>query len=309
MNYWWVNQNQTYRHEVQGGYLWSPKTKTDGHKNYFYDTMAKTRPGDVVFSFCDTLIKAVGIVEGPCQSAPKPTEFGSSGAAWAKSGWYVPMRFVELHRPICPKDHIVSLRPLLPARYSPLQENGNGNQGVYLTELPAALSSALVELLQGQVAEVLAGGLTNHELEEAKEQERIINDTSIRETEREQLVKARVGQGIFRSRVSLMETSCRLTGISDGRFLRASHIKPWAKSSNEEKLDGHNGLMLSPHIDHLFDKGFISFDDNGRLLVSPKAPSGVFSAWHLEHDRQTPKLTAQQKLYMQFHRLNIFLVA
>ncbi len=78
MKHWWVNQNQTYAHEVGGGYLCSPKTNSNVSKNRFYDAMTETQAGDVVFSFCDTLIKAVGVVTGPCQSAPKPTEFGST---------------------------------------------------------------------------------------------------------------------------------------------------------------------------------------------------------------------------------------
>ena len=61
MNYWWVNQNQTYRTEVRGGFLWSPKTLSDGGKNQFYDNMREVTPGDVIFSFSDTRIKALGI--------------------------------------------------------------------------------------------------------------------------------------------------------------------------------------------------------------------------------------------------------
>ncbi|MEO8526672.1 MAG: HNH endonuclease signature motif containing protein, partial [Caldimonas sp.] len=64
-------------------------------------------------------------------------------------------------------------------------------------------------------------------------------------------MKARI-QGRFRSRVELTEPACRLTGVKDRRMLRASHIKPWAKSSNLEKLDGQNGLMHAPYVDHLF---------------------------------------------------------
>ena len=64
MQYWWVNQNQTYKAEVSGGFLWSPKTRKDGGRNQFYVNMTLVQPGDVVFSFCDTLIKAVGIVTG-----------------------------------------------------------------------------------------------------------------------------------------------------------------------------------------------------------------------------------------------------
>ena len=61
MRYWWVNQNQTYQHEVPGGFLWSPKRKTDGHRNPFYEFMREVAPGDLVFSFCDARIRAVGI--------------------------------------------------------------------------------------------------------------------------------------------------------------------------------------------------------------------------------------------------------
>ena len=60
MRYWWVNQNQTYAHEVYGHYLWSPKTKANGGANPFYEYMREVSPGDVVFSFCDTRIKAIG---------------------------------------------------------------------------------------------------------------------------------------------------------------------------------------------------------------------------------------------------------
>jgi putative restriction endonuclease len=61
MRYWWVNQNQTYKTEVPGGFLWSPKTKADGSKNPFYENMLRIEPNDVVFSFCDTYIKAAGL--------------------------------------------------------------------------------------------------------------------------------------------------------------------------------------------------------------------------------------------------------
>ena len=64
MRYWWVNQNQTYRTEVPGGFLWSPKTRSDGARNQFYDNMKDVVAGDVVFSFCDTRIKAIGVATG-----------------------------------------------------------------------------------------------------------------------------------------------------------------------------------------------------------------------------------------------------
>jgi putative restriction endonuclease len=78
MNYWWVNQNQTYKHEVDGGYLWSPKTNSNGGTNPFYANMTKVSVGDVVFSFKDTLILAIGIITSRGYSHPKPREFGTA---------------------------------------------------------------------------------------------------------------------------------------------------------------------------------------------------------------------------------------
>lgn len=61
MRYWWVNQNQTFRQEIDGGYLWSPKRNRNGHLNLFYEFMREVAPGDIVFSFRDTRIAALGI--------------------------------------------------------------------------------------------------------------------------------------------------------------------------------------------------------------------------------------------------------
>ena len=74
MRYWWVNQNQTYRHEIGGGYLWSPKRKKNGDRNRFYEYMREVAPGDIVLSFKDTRIAAIGIVKSYCYESPKPTE-------------------------------------------------------------------------------------------------------------------------------------------------------------------------------------------------------------------------------------------
>lgn len=63
--HWWVNQNQTYGTEVPGGFLWSPKTRSDGVRNQFYENMREVAAGDVVFSFCKGLIKAIGVAKGP----------------------------------------------------------------------------------------------------------------------------------------------------------------------------------------------------------------------------------------------------
>ncbi len=86
MRYWWVNQNQTYRQEVSGGYLWSPKRNANGAKNHFYETMREVSPGDVMFSFVDTRLAAIGIAQSYCCESPKPLEFGATGSNWENIG-------------------------------------------------------------------------------------------------------------------------------------------------------------------------------------------------------------------------------
>src|SRR5687767_14626865 len=142
MRYWWVNQNQTYRAEVRGSFMWSPKQNANGARNQFYENMREVSRGDVVFSFCDTRIKAVGVVTGAAQTGPKP-DFGTAGANWSREGWFVPVDYAELEAPIRPKEHIAILRPFLPTKYSPLQLTGDGLQSVYLAELPDALADAV----------------------------------------------------------------------------------------------------------------------------------------------------------------------
>jgi len=259
MRYWWVNQNQTYKFEVPGGFLWSPKTRADGGRNYFYETMEQVRPGDLVFSYCDTFIKAIGVVQRPAVTAPKPN-FRTAGSNWSDVGWYVEVEFAELGNPIKPKEFMDQIRSLLAEKYAPLQSNGNGLQGIYLTEISKAFGELLALLSRADLSSIkhdlapLSDDDSEYEISLEIEARKLTGDL-----EKIQLTKSRRGQGIFKANVRLVEDHCRITGVSNIKHLRASHIKPWSASTNDEKLDGFNGLLLSPHVDHLFDRGFISF--------------------------------------------------
>lgn len=306
MKYWWVNQNLTYRHEVHGSYLWSPKRTTDNRRNTFYDNMQLVAPGDVVLSFADTYIKAIGIVEGQHISAPKPAEFGSVGQAWGVEGWFVPTVFHRLRHPIRPKDFMPELVPHLPVKYSPLQSNGNGNQGVYLAELPEPLANALIGLLGHEAVEILAQAHKAGQQSDSIAIAQVLADGQLTATQRSQVIQARIGQGLFRSRVAEIEPCCRVTGIYDERFLIASHIKPWSKSSNEERLDGNNGLLLAPHIDRLFDKGYLTFENDGLMRISQLLPEQVHLAWFHRVTHPLAALTKDQRAYMEYHRDVVF---
>lgn len=306
MRYWWVNQNQTYKFEVPGGFLWSPKTRADGGRNYFYETMEEVRPGDLVFSYCDTYIRAIGIVQRAAVTAPKPN-FESAGSNWSNEGWYVEVEFAELTNPLKPKDFMEQIRPLLAEKYAPLQNNGNGLQGIYLTEISPQFGELLVVLSKADIGTIqqelapLPEDESTYEINLEIETRKLQGDL-----EKVQLTKSRRGQGVFKANVRLIEDHCRITGVKNIRHLRASHIKPWSLSNNEEKLDGNNGLLLSPHIDHLFDQGFIGFTNNGKLLISNELSRSILDKWAINPNQNVGTFTAKQSKYLEFHLDTVF---
>ena len=139
----------------------------------------------------------------------------------------------------------------------------------------------------------------------------IATDTAIRETERAALVQARRGQGLFRDNVRSIERACRITKVERMEHLIASHVQPWRDSNNEERLDGENGLLLTPTVDHLFDKGFISFEDSGQLIVSPVADQRSLKRMGIETENlvNVGAFSQGQRRYLDFHRENVLRMA
>ena len=227
--------------------------------------------------------------------------------------------FTPLVHRVRPKDHMGVLRPLLPDRYSPLQPNGNGIQSVYLTELTSAFAETLAGLV-GTEAEPLMGGVavgapmqTNDDLDwwEHRIENRIECDTAIPPTDREAIIRARRGQGVFKQRVMEIEQRCRITGVANPVHLIASHCKPWRDSNNTERVNGENGLLLTPTIDHLFDRGFIGFEDSGNLIISPVAHKQSLE-WMGIETKGTVNVggfTEGQRHFLEFHRNAVLLKA
>lgn len=129
--------------------------------------------------------------------------------------------------------------------------------------------------------------------------------------EKLRLVSSRNGQGEFRRRVAEVESTCRITGLSiqdkmAQGFLHACHIKPWADSTDQEKLDGNNGLLLSPHIHYLFDNGYLSFQDNGAPVISKELHSSVSEYWQIRKEIDHRSFSEAQLNYLKWHRENVF---
>jgi hypothetical protein len=147
-----------------------------------------------VFSFADGAIRAIGVAVGRAREAPKPPEFGSAGVQWGTApGWQVPVRFNRVIRPVRPKDHATQLAPVLPTKHSPIRKSGDRNQGVYLAAVPEPMVDKLIELLAGEVEQIVesVAQMTGGSLVDEAAEERLQQRTDIGPTVKQTLVSAR----------------------------------------------------------------------------------------------------------------------
>lgn len=133
--------------------------------------------------------------------------------------------------------------------------------------------------------------------------ESILSEDNITDTDKATLINTRIGQGNFRQKLISLWGGCAVTGYKDASMLVASHIKPWRASSNVERLDGYNGLLLLPTLDKAFDSGLISFDVAGRILISPllQEPESLGIS-----ETMSVNLKPEHQTYMEFHRDSVF---
>ena len=313
MNVWWVNHKQTYLHEKSGGYIWSPKRKSNGSGSHFYDNMARVAPGDIVISFANALISDIGVATASAAATSIPQSHIQAGENWTRNeGWLVPIQWTALVSPVVPQQIIADLGPLLPGKYSPIRpEDGHGNQGAYLSSVSEAVLHMVLKHATEEDRERVSGLNTLPKLADPQEAaEEVIEaviaaDPQLEVTEKMSLVAARRGQGVFRKRLQEIEQRCRLTGVEKDDYLVASHILPWRLcTSSAERLDGHNGLLLTPNADRLFDRGMLSFSDDGSVLVSETLAEDDLVRLGLPNlkSRNVGGFSERQRRYLKRHR-------
>jgi len=306
-SYWWVNHKQAYRQETDGGYIWSPKANANGARNVSYDNLSRCQRGDVVFSYANGRISQIGLVETAAVTAQKPEEFGATGENWNPEGLLVRVNWSPLRRALVPQAFFDLIQPLLPERHSPISTStGRGNQVVYLAGLSEMLGLLLLKLIEDHADPAVRVHLLVL-AEEGEYTASLLDDIQrLREvpssTERDALTKARLGQGLFRHRVAEWEPACRVMGLARQEFLVASHIKPWRVCDNSERLDGANGLLLSPHVDKLFDRHWISFDASGQLLCDHEAAREALRCWGIEGANLIRPFSREQEQFLSTHR-------
>jgi hypothetical protein len=124
--------------------------------------------------------------------------------------------------------------------------------------------------------------------------------------QRETVVKVRIGQGTFRDSLVKYWSTCAVTGCEERALLIASHIKPWASCNAEEATDAYNGLLLSPSLDAVFDAGYVSFSDTGKILISKALKDSDAKVLGIESSLSLRWIEPMHKVYLDYHRKHIF---
>lgn len=283
----WITQNKTFEQEAEGGFLWAPLLDRSGKQRRMHAILAEMKPGDLVLSYVRRHIVAIGFVVEEPIVARKPLHLDPDNR-WQRDGWFVSVRFTQVAHPVDVGVLTSRLLPLLPDRHAPLNRDGTGAQGYAYHLPPKAEALLLAALGWADVDEVVEDHL---------------KATIPESTSRLDIINARIGQGVFRDRVlDAWGNRCAVTGMAIRDLVRASHIKPWRTANNRERLDPRNGLALSPNYDAAFDRGIVSFADDGRVLIGPSATRRDIEKLGFRDEHRIARLTDGHRQYLHYHQ-------
>jgi hypothetical protein len=226
-------------------------------------------------------------------------EFGQEGS-WA--GFGIPGR--TLRAWVQGSDHLIVVAL---SRGDVVAEIGSG--GDWNGPLPAGAGGALaVDSPQAFLRTLQRARTLDRTLPYALLHEYMAAVSSIDSTEAVATVKQRRGQDIFRKGLmDYWQGRCAITGLAVPELLRASHAKPWKDSTDAERLDVHNGLLLAAHLDAAFDQGLITVDADGSVRCSPALDSQARGVLGLsEVGARISALAAGHAPYLAWHRDQVF---
>jgi hypothetical protein len=159
---------------------------------------------------------------------------------------------------------------------------------------PSQFTFNIAKLSQSNIS--ILDDLNNHDSEY----------NNLQNTDKESIVKSRIGQGKFRNGLIEKWKKCSVSDVSDISLLKASHIKPWRDSSNFERLDPDNGLLLNPSLDHLFDSGLITFDIDGNISISSDVSENDLIELNVYLGMKIKRVNNQTRLYLDYHNKHVY---
>ena len=299
MNFYIVMQGQTYIEEKQHSIIWSKQVDKSGMRPPFWERMKEVQAGDCIFHYVKGDIVAVSIAKRDYYEAVNPYD-----EEYQKKGYLVETSYEELHNPLSIKEYFQEIELLLPIKYSAFQENGDGNQG-YLYPCNELLAIKLLEL----IAEMNVNLEKQEQLEFAispvlfKERNLLLQIIAIMESEAKS--KIRKGKQRFKQALSpIWNNECAICSINSSDLLHASPAKAWKDSTEEEKMDPFNGILLCSNHDALYTKGYIAFDGQGKIHISDRIKETDYEKYMI-HSKIRIKRQEDHKKYLKWHKKNV----
>lgn len=292
MNSFIVMQGETYQDDKRSGIIWCPQKDKSGMVPHSYKRMEQVKKGDRIFHFAKGHIAAISVAKEHCRKQGEDT-------------YVVPVDYRELEIPFFVKDHMMDLDLVQPVKYAAFQMDGSGNPG-YIYPCNEELTIGLLEFIGMQNIYMPEEEQLELAIEVVKRTDHNPLATLIAETELEARLKVRRGRQLFRkSLLPLWDRQCAMCGIGLEEVLQAAYSKPWKDSSDSERLDPYNGLLLCSNHAALYAKGFISVDGKGRLLISAGIPEEQFQDFSLSSGQKL-LVYPENAHYFKWHKKNIF---
>jgi hypothetical protein len=231
---------------------------------------------------------------GPAYDAPAPDPADINN--WVATGWRLDVAYTTLRTPIPYGSAYEAIKDLPEGQESPFASNGRPNQG-FLFRLSDAAGERLCQLVVGDTnspieakLEVVTGAVADPAATSALA-----------------MIIVRMGQGAFRRKLDQhWSEKCAVTGLAVRELLRASHIKRWMDSDDHQRLDVCNGLLLSAAYDAAFDKGLVTFEDDGAIRISPKLGTDAAVLAGIDPVARVIGLLPGHRTYLAYHRDTYF---
>jgi putative restriction endonuclease len=299
-NFYWVNVGISKDIVKEEKFLWAPSyyiNRRTGNqsKNAGWEQVKNVKKGDVIFCCYDKKIHYVAIAKENAYQSNRPNlqEFQQ----WEIDGNRIDVDIKTLDISFDINEIKSIVKDLYNDKCSPklVTENNSINQQ-YMISLAQSVGVLILDMLGDDSIDINTK-FNNYKKNNNKPRKKPSK------TYTESLRKSRLGQGIFRAEVlEYWNETCPVTNVNHKDLLIASHILPWQLSNDEQKLDLYNGLALSPAVDKLFDKGFISFDNEGKILINKKINKEIVKKLGIDLNIKINNLTLKHKFYLEKHR-------
>ncbi|WP_417699002.1 HNH endonuclease [Pseudoalteromonas lipolytica] len=304
MAYYWVNLGVSYKEVRDFKFLWAPShTYTaSGEKTVKagWGHVPNIKKDDIIICHEDKRVIYVAQALEDAYPASRPES--RTYDDWKKEGNKVDVNLIVLERPVSTdefKHHIIE-------RFNDQCEpklftvDGNATQN-YMVAIPESVASIVLSSIDSDNLSLLKQPSKSSSGKKCKKKRKAIKGGVRRARS-----NARIGQGAFRDEVlDIWNNTCPVTKVALPELLIASHIVSWVLSDDDEKIDGYNGFPFVPNVDKLFDKGLISFANDGLLLISPHLSVATLNALGIREDTQISGLTQKHISYLEKHR-NIY---